>query len=148
MKICIIGTGYVGLVTAACFADLGNRVICVDNDAEKIARLKRNIIPIYEPGLEELVRRSRKEGRLSFTTSIREGVKKSEVIFICVGTPPKDNGEADLTAVEHVAKEIALSMRSYKLIVEKSTVPVNTGEWVERTVRTFAKRGVSLEIAS
>src|SRR3989338_2938119 len=103
MRISIIGTGYVGLVTAACFADLGNKVICVDNDEKKIAQLKRNIIPIYEPGLKELVRRSRKEGRLSFTTSIREGVRKSEVIFICVGTPPKNKGEADLSSVEHVS---------------------------------------------
>ena len=148
MKVCIIGTGYVGLVTAACFADLGNKVICVDNDEKKIGQLKRNVIPIYEPGLEELVRRSRKEGRLFFTTSIREGVKKSEVIFICVGTPPKDNGEADLSSVEHVSRGIALSMPSYRLVIDKSTVPVNTGEWVEHTIKIFNKRNVKFDVAS
>lgn len=148
MNICIIGSGYVGLVTGACFADLGNKVICVDNDEDKIKRLKKGIIPIYEPGLEELIKRNRKEGRLSFGSSLRDSVKKSEVIFIAVGTPSKDSGEADLSYVEHVSKEIALSMPSYRLIVEKSTVPVNTGEWVEHTIKVFNKRNIKFDVAS
>lgn len=148
MNISIIGSGYVGLVTGACFAELGNNVICVDNDPAKIKKLKSGVMPIYEPGLSELVKRNVKQLRLSFTTDIRSAVKVSEVIFIAVGTPPKDNGEADLTAVEHVSKEIALSMQSYKLVVEKSTVPVHTGEWVERTIRVFNKRGIKFDVAS
>ncbi|MCX5687022.1 MAG: UDP-glucose/GDP-mannose dehydrogenase family protein [Candidatus Omnitrophica bacterium] len=148
MNICIIGSGYVGLVTGACFADLGNDVICVDNDKNKIKALKAGVIPIYEPGLEELVKRNRKEGRLFFGTSIKEGVKKSEVIFIAVGTPSKDDGDADLTFVEHVSREIAAAMTSYRLIVEKSTVPVNTGEWVEHTIKVFNRRNVKFDVAS
>lgn len=148
MNICIVGSGYVGLVTGACFADLGNRVICIDNDAAKIKKLKNGIIPIYEPGLEELVKRNKKEGRLSFTTNLKDSVKRSEIIFICVGTPPKDNGEADLSYVERVSRDIALSMPSYRLIVEKSTVPVNTGEWVEHTIKVFNKRNVKFDVAS
>lgn len=148
MNICIIGSGYVGLVTGACFADLGNKVICVDNDAAKIKKIKSGSMPIYEPGLAELVKRNVKEGRLSFTTDTKEAVKKSEIIFIAVGTPPKENGEADLSFVEGVSRDIAISMQSYKLIVEKSTVPVNTGEWLERTVKTFNKRGIEFDVAS
>ncbi|MDP2929236.1 MAG: UDP-glucose/GDP-mannose dehydrogenase family protein [Candidatus Omnitrophota bacterium] len=148
MNICVIGSGYVGLVTGSCFADLGNNVICVDNDKSKIAALKRGLMPIYELGLEELVKRNVKEGRLSFSNNLREGVKKSEVIFISVGTPQKDSGEADLTYVEIVAREIALSMPSYRLIVEKSTVPVNTGEWVEHTINVFNKRKIKFDVAS
>ncbi len=148
MNICVIGSGYVGLVTGSCFADLGNDVICVDNNKSKVAALKKGVIPIYEPGLEELVKRNVKEGRLSFTEHLKEGVKKSEVIFVCVPTPPKDNGDADMTYVEHVAKEIALSMPSYRLIVEKSTVPVNTGEWVEHTINVFNKRKIKFDVAS
>ena len=148
MKICIIGSGYVGLVSGACFADLGNNVICLDKDEAKIAKLKKGAIPIYEPGLEELIRRNTREGRIHFTTSLREGIRKSEVIFIAVGTPSKDNGEADLTFVEHVSREIALYMPSYRLIVEKSTVPVNTGEWVEHIIKVFDKRNVKFDVAS
>lgn len=148
MRITIIGSGYVGLVTGACFADLGNDVICVDNDESKIAKLRKGVIPIYEPGLEELVKRNVKEGRLSFTGRLKDGVKKSEVIFVCVPTPPKDNGDADMTFVEHVAREIALSMSSYRLIVEKSTVPVNTGEWVEHTINVFNKHKIKFDVAS
>ena len=148
LNICIMGSGYVGLVTGACFADLGNNVVCIDNDLAKIRKLKGGKIPIYEPGLEEMIRRNVKACRLSFASDVKTGVKNSEVIFIAVGTPPKDNGEADLSFVERVAKDIAVSMRSYKLIVEKSTVPVNTGEWVERTMKTFNKRGVKFDVAS
>ena len=148
MNICIIGSGYVGLVTGACFADLGNNVICVDNNESKIVKLKNGIMPIYEPGLDELVKRNVKEGRLSFSSKLREGVKKSEIIFISVGTPAKDNGDADLTYVENVAREIALAMPSYRIIVEKSTVPVNTGEWVEHTINVFNKRKIKFDVAS
>lgn len=148
MNICIIGSGHVGLVSGACFADLGNKVICVDDDKEKLKKLQKGIMPIYEPGLEELVKRNKKEGRLYFSSSLSEGVKKSEVIFISVGTPPRDNGEADLSSVEHVSREIALSMPSYRLIVEKSTVPVNTGEWIEHTIKVFNKRRIKFDVAS
>jgi len=148
MNICIVGSGYVGLVSGACFADLGNSVICVDNDPAKIAKLRKGIMPIYESGLDEMVKRNKKEGRLLFTRDLRDAVKKSEVIFIAVGTPPRDNGEADLSFIEHVSKEIAQAMPSYRLIVEKSTVPVNTGEWVEHTIKTFNKRNVKFDVAS
>lgn len=135
MDITIIGTGYVGLVTGACFADLGNNVICADNDREKVVRLKKLVMPIYEPGLEEMVRRNFREKRLSFTSDIESAVKKARVIFIAVGTPSLEGGEADLTGVEHVAKAIARNIDGYKLIVEKSTVPVETGFWVTHTIK-------------
>jgi len=147
-NICVIGTGYVGLVTGACLAELGHTVICVDNDASKIALLKKNKIPIYEPGLEEIVRNNAKNKRLSFTSRIKEGVKKSDVIFIAVGTPPRDDGSADLSYVETVAREIAENMNGYKLIVDKSTVPVETGEWVEMTIRRNIKKNVEFDVAS
>jgi UDPglucose 6-dehydrogenase len=134
-KICVIGCGYVGLVTGTCLAEIGNRVICVDNDGEKISCLKKFIIPIYEPNLKEMIKKNVNLKRISFTTSIKEGVEKSEIIFIAVGTPPKEDGSADLSSIEKVAHEIARHMREYKVIVEKSTVPVETGEWVETTVR-------------
>lgn len=148
MRICVIGTGYVGLVTGVCLADLGNRVICVDNDVKKIEKLKNNIMPIYEPGLEELVIKNKKEGRLSFTTSIAEGVKNSDIIFISVATPPKPNGEADLSAVAIVSREIAINMDSYKIIVDKSTVPVETGEKVAETIKRYNKHNVDFDIVS
>ncbi len=148
MKIAIIGSGYVGLVTGVCFAHIGNEVICVDNDAKKIANLKKGIIPIYEPGLDEMIKANKKEGRLAFTTSIPEAVKRSDCIFIAVSTPPKDNGEADLTAIENVAIQIAKSMHSYKLIVEKSTVPVKTGIWVEHTIKINHFKNVKFDVAS
>lgn len=148
MNICIIGAGYVGLVTGTCFADLGHKVICIDNDRKKIDALKKLKIPFYEKGLEDIVRRNVKAKRLSFSSSIREGVKKSVVIFICVGTPPKPNGEADLSSVEHVAKEIAKNMPSYRLIVEKSTVPVETGDWVKHTIKLSVRKNVKFDVAS
>lgn len=148
MKIAIVGTGYVGLVTGACFADLGNHVICVDNDNSKIQGLNKGEIPIYEPGLKELVAKCAKEKTLEFTTDIKAAVKKSEIIFICVGTPPRDDGSADLSSVEYVSMEIAKNMDSYKLIVEKSTVPVETGEWVKKTIGTFRKNNTSFDVAS
>ncbi len=148
MKVAIVGAGYVGLVTGACFAELGNEVICVDNDSSKIKALKELKIPIYEPGLEELVRRNKKHGRISFTTDIAAAVKNSLIIFIAVGTPPKENGEADLTGIENVARSIARSMNSYRLIVEKSTVPVETGRWVKHTIEINKKKNVPFDVAS
>ena len=148
MNISVIGTGYVGLVTGACFADLGNSVWCVDNDQKKIDSLKKGRVTIYEPGLEEMVKRNVREGRLSFLKDIKAGVKKAQVIFICVGTPSRENGEANLLALESVCREIAKSMNSYRLIVEKSTVPVETGEWVKRTISVFKKRRAKFDIAS
>jgi len=148
MKIAIIGTGYVGLVTGTCFADLGNNVVCVDNDTDKIKSLKKGISPIYEPGLEEMIKRNRKEGRLKFTPSIKEAVTKSEVLFICVGTPSKESGEAELVYIERVSKSIATHINSYKLIVEKSTVPVETGEKVKEVVEYHKRNKVKFDVAS
>lgn len=147
-NICVVGTGYVGLVTGTCLAGLGHKVVCIDNDASKITKLKKGIIPIYEPGLDKLVKKNQKARRLSFSTQLKEGVKHSEVIFIAVGTPPRDDGSADLSYVENVACEIARTMQSYKLIVDKSTVPVETGEWVETTVRRNLKKSIEFDVAS
>ena len=148
MKIAIIGSGYVGLVTGTCFAELGNDVICVDNDKNKVKSLKEEEIPFYEPGLQELVTRNVKEGRLSFTDKIGEAVDFAEVIFIAVGTPSRPNGEADLSYVDNVAREIAEHMKSYKLVVEKSTVPVETGEKVMQTIKRYNKQNVPFDVAS
>lgn len=149
MKIAVIGSGYVGLVTGACFADLGNNVACVDNDKKKIVALKKGIMPIFEPGLEEMVLRNVKAGRLSFTTDIKNSAKKSTIIFIAVGTPPNPDGEPDLSAIENVTNEIALVLdKSYRLVVEKSTVPVQTGEWVKYTLMVRSKKHVSFDVAS
>jgi UDPglucose 6-dehydrogenase len=136
MKVAMIGTGYVGLVTGACFADLGHDVVCVDKDAAKVARLKNGEIPIYEPGLEDMVQRNVEARRLSFTTSFADAVPGRDAIFIAVGTPTKENdGNADLSAVYAVAREIAKHITSYTVIVDKSTVPVGTGDEVEAIVR-------------
>ena len=148
MKIAVIGCGYVGLTSGTCLAELGNDVICVDIDKEKIDMLNNGKIPIYEPGLNELIGRNRKENRLRFTTDIKEAIKDSEIIFICVGTPPKNNGEADLSYVENVAREIAKHMDSYKVIVEKSTVPVETGEKVAETIKLNNKHNAEFDVVS
>ena len=148
MDLSIVGAGHVGLVTGACFADLGHHVIIVDNDAKRIAGLKKGVMPYYEPGMEELVLRTVKEGRLSFTTSLKEAVAKTTILFIAVGTLQKATGEADLTYVENVARSIAECMTGYKLIVEKSTVPVQTGAWVGHTIKTYLKKKVPFDVAS
>ncbi|PIQ84401.1 MAG: UDP-glucose 6-dehydrogenase [Candidatus Omnitrophica bacterium CG11_big_fil_rev_8_21_14_0_20_63_9] len=148
MDISVIGAGHVGLVTGACFADLGHHVVVVDNDAKRISGLKRGALPYYEPGLDELVRRNVKQRRLRFTTSVREGVAHSTIIFIAVGTPQKASGEADLTYVENVARSIAESLPGYRLIVEKSTVPVQTGQWIARTIKTYLKKKHAFDVAS
>ena len=135
MKLCMIGTGYVGLVSGVCFSDLGNDVICVDKDDNKINNLKNGKIPIYEPGLEELVRKNSKNKRLNFSTNLRESVKKSDIIFICVGTPTKRNSNsADLSQVFSVGKEISKSINKFKIIITKSTVPVTTGDELEKII--------------
>ena len=141
MKLCMIGTGYVGLVSGVCFADLGNEVICVDKNLNKINKLKKSIIPIYEPGLDELVKKNIKAGRLKFSTNIAESVLKSNIIFICVGTPTRKNKyEADLSQVFAAAKEISKNIKSFKIIVNKSTVPVMTGDKVEKILSQKVKK--------
>lgn len=158
MKICVIGTGYVGLVAGTCFAEMGNEVICVDSDKEKLSKLKKGIIPIFEPGLEELILSNVKEGRLIFTDNLKYAVQNSLVCFIAVGTPLGDDGSADLSAVLAVAQNIAESMNDYKIIVNKSTVPVGTAEKVVELVRNnttfdfdvvsnpeFLKQGAAVE---
>ncbi len=141
MKLCMIGTGYVGLVSGVCFSDLGNDVVCVDKDDVKINNLKKGIIPIYEPGLEELVLKNYKNKRLNFSTNLKEAVKKSDIIFICVGTPTKKNSNsADLSQVYLVAKEISKSINKFKIIINKSTVPVTTGDEVEKIIAKKVNR--------
>ncbi len=135
MKLCMIGTGYVGLVSGVCFSDLGNDVICVDKDIKKINNLKKGIIPIYEPGLDELVLKNYKNKRLNFSINLKESVKKSDIIFICVGTPTKkNNNSADLSQVYAAAKEISKSINKFKIIINKSTVPVTTGDEIEKII--------------
>lgn len=148
MKIAMIGTGYVGLVTGTCFSELGNDVICVDNDEEKIKKLNNDIIPIYEPGLEEMVAKNKNEKKLSFTSEIEDAVKASDIIFIAVGTPPKKDGEADLSSVEKVSTIIANVMNKYKLVVGKSTVPVNTGKWIKKTIERKIDENMDFDVAS
>ena len=135
MKLCMIGTGYVGLVSGVCFSDLGNEVICVDKDLNKIENLKKGIIPIYEPGLNELVLKNFKNKRLKFSTNLKESVSKSDIIFICVGTPRKRNGSAaNLSQIYNVVKEISSSIAKFKIIITKSTVPVTTGDEIEKII--------------
>ena len=135
MKLCMIGTGYVGLVSGVCFSDLGNDVICVDNDIDKIQNLKKGIIPIYEPGLEEKVLKNYRNKRLKFSTDLKNSVSKSDIIFICVGTPTKKNSNgADLSQVYKVAKDIRNSITKFKIIINKSTVPVTTGDEIEKII--------------
>lgn len=148
MKLCIIGTGYVGLVTGACFAEVGHHVVCVDNNVEKVRMLQAGGIPIYEPGLEVLVQGNVKAGRLRFTESIADGVASSDVIFIAVPTPPQSDGSVDLSYIEGVAREIAGCMTSYKIIVDKSTVPVKTGEKVAETIKRYNKAKVDFDVVS
>lgn len=148
MKLTIIGTGYVGLVTGTCFAEVGHQVVCVDNDETKVKTLRAGGIPIYEPGLEEMVKKNTAAGRLSFTTSTAEGVDKSDVIFIAVPTPPMADGAVDLSFIEKVAREIAAAMTSYKIVVDKSTVPVKTGDKVAETIKRYCKARVEFDVVS
>jgi len=148
MNICVAGTGYVGLVTGAVFADLGNDVICVDKDDEKIAALSAGRMPIYEPGLEEMVARNAADRRLAFTTDLGAAVPRSEIVFIAVGTPSKRDGETDLGAVEAVAKGIGQAMERYTVIVNKSTVPVGTGEFVRDVITRHQSKRVPFDVVS
>jgi UDPglucose 6-dehydrogenase len=148
MNICVIGTGYVGLVTGCVFSDLGNEVICVDKNPEKIAMLERGEMPIYEPGLEEMVKRNVEDHRLFFTTDVDHAVEHSDVVFICVGTPPQENGDPDLSYVEDAAKGIARALNRYKVIVNKSTVPVGTGNMVREIIETNRRRSVDFDVVS
>ena len=148
MKLTIIGTGYVGLVTGACFAEVGHEVICVDNDSAKVKVLQQGGIPIYEPGLDEVVTKNVSAGRLSFTNSTAEGVEKSDVVFIAVPTPPLPDGSVDLSFIEKVAREIAAAMNGYKIVVDKSTVPVRTGDKVAETIKRYCKGRVDFDVVS
>jgi len=148
MRLTIIGTGYVGLVTGTCFAEVGHHVICVDNDPAKVNLLQQGGIPIYEPGLEPLVKKNVAAGRLRFSTNTAEGVENSEVVFIAVPTPPLDDGSVDLSFIEKVAREIAGSMTGYKVVVDKSTVPVQTGDKVAETIKRYTKARVDFDVVS
>jgi UDPglucose 6-dehydrogenase len=148
MNICVVGAGYVGLVTGACFAEFGIDVTCVDADAARIGRLQAGEVPIFEPGLEELVRKNLREGRLRFTTQLHEAVERALVVFLAVGTPPRDDGSADLRFVDQVARDVAEAMDGYKVIVTKSTVPVGTGERIEGIMRAHLRTPVAFDVAS
>ena len=141
MKLCMIGTGYVGLVSGVCFSDVGNTVYCVDKDKKKIDELNKGNVPIYEPGLEEILKKNYKQNRLKFTTDLKKAVSSSDIIFICVGTPTKKNSNnADLSQVYSVAKEISKSINKFKIIINKSTVPVTTGDEVEKIISKKVNR--------
>ena len=143
MKLCVIGTGYVGLVSGVCFSDVGNTVYCVDKDKKKIDELNNCIVPIYEPGLEEILKKNYKEKRLIFTTNLKKAVNNSDIIFICVGTPTKKGGNsADLKYVYSVANELKKIISKYKVIVTKSTVPVTTGDKIEKILTKLKKRNL------
>ncbi len=148
MKLTLIGTGYVGLVTGTCFAEVGHQVVCVDNDTAKVKLLRSGGIPIFEPGLEDLVKKNAAAGRLTFTDSIAEGVQKSDVIFIAVPTPPQPDGSVDMSFIEKVARDIAAAMTTYKIVVDKSTVPVKTGENVTETIKRYCLAKVDFDVVS
>lgn len=148
LNICVIGTGYVGLVSGTCFSEVGNHVTCVDLDQEKIDKLKQSVIPIYEPGLKELVQKNSDEGRLKFTTDLKEGMENADIVIIAVGTPPKANGEADLTFIRNVAKSIGEHLNGYKVIVTKSTVPVGTGMMIKEIIKETSNDQVPFDVAS
>jgi UDPglucose 6-dehydrogenase len=148
MDISIIGSGYVGLVTGACFADVGHHVICVDNDSEKVKQLKAGEVPIYEPGLEEIIHRNVSAQRLHFTGDIQEAVERSQIVFIAVPTPPLPDGDVDLSFVEKVAREIAGVLTDYRVIVDKSTVPVKTGEKVAESIKRYNRHGAKFDVVS
>lgn len=149
MKIAIIGTGYVGLVTGGCLAEIGHEVVCTDSDASKLQTLESGKLPIYEPGLEDVIARARKEGRLRFCANLADAVTAGDAIFICVGTPPLPNGDSDLSAIDHVARLIATEAKSPKLVVEKSTVPAQTGQKLKQALGVYGRNsGVAFKVAS
>ena len=147
-QICVVGVGYVGLVTAACFADLGNRVTALDVDEKRVDNLKKGIMPIYEPGLAELVKRNVNAGRINFTTSYKDALKDAEYAFIAVGTPSGKQGEADLQYVESAAKSIAQNMVAPLVIINKSTVPIGTGDWVADIVKNAQPKPSTISIGT
>jgi UDPglucose 6-dehydrogenase len=147
-KICVIGAGYVGLVSGTCLAEIGHKVVCVDNNKEKIKKLQNGICPIFEPGLDKMIAKNKKEGRLFFTEDIEYAVKSADIIFIAVHTPTKENGETDLQFVEDVSKQVAKAMDSYKIIVSKSTMPVKTGQKIKEIISKFCKKGVDFDVVS
>jgi UDPglucose 6-dehydrogenase len=147
-RIAIIGSGYVGLVTGACLSELGNAVICADNDAAKIARLHAGEVPLFEPGLAEMIARNAKAGRLAFTAAVRDAVVRSEIVFIAVGTPTRADGHADLSAVRAVAREIGAAMDGPRIVVSKSTVPVETGEMISSIVREHTREAYAVRVVS
>jgi len=148
MDLSIIGSGYVGLVTGACFADVGHNVICIDNDSRKVEALQAGKVPIYEPGLEEVIHRNVSAHRLRFSGSIKEGVDNSQIVFIAVPTPQQPNGDVDLSYIEKVAREIAGVLTSYRVIVDKSTVPVKTGEKVAESIKRYNRHGADFDVVS
>ena len=148
MNIAVIGSGYVGLITGACFAEFGLNVTCVDNDEKKIKTLQKGQVPFYEPGLEDLLSKNIKAKRMHFTSNLSEAVESSLVIFIAVGTPPKADGSADMSYVEAVAKEIAQNTKTYKVIVTKSTVPVGTGEVITKIMKKHLKEKIDFDVVS
>src|SRR6202162_2547916 len=148
MDLAIIGSGYVGLVTGACFADVGHNVTCVDNDAQKIKQLQAGEVPIYEPGLEDIIHRNVSSRRLHFTGSIQDGVDNSQIIFIAVPTPQLPDGDVDLSFLEKVAREIAGVLTDYRVIVDKSTVPVKTGEKVAESIKRYNRHGAKFDVVS
>lgn len=148
LSVAVVGVGYVGLVTAACLAKMGHRVVAVDSDPKKIDLLKKGRIPIFEEGLEPMVKETMRTGRLRFAHRLADVLEEVTVVFICVGTPPRASGDADLSAIEQVTREIAEHMKTYKLIVGKSTVPVKTGEWIKRTMEIYGKTHAEYDVAS
>jgi UDPglucose 6-dehydrogenase len=148
LRISVIGCGYVGLVTGACLAEIGHEVVCTDNDEAKIATLQGGRLPIYEAHLDEIVAQARNQKRLSFTSNVPDAIRSGDAIFICVGTPPLESGEADLSAIDRVAKWIASESRSPKLVIEKSTVPVQTGQQLKRALAVYARGGATFQVAS
>jgi len=148
MKICVIGSGYVGLVTSACLAEFGMEIVCVDKDKKKIAIVQQGKSPFYEPGLDDLIEKNMAEGRLSFSTEVQKGVRESKVVFIAVGTPSNSDGSPDVSHVEAVAKEVAGYMTEYKIIVLKSTVPVGTGKWIKGVIEEALKGAVPFDLVS
>src|SRR5215207_8121591 len=148
MHIAVIGTGYVGLVSGACFAEFGVDVTCVDVDAAKIEKLKDGVIPIYEPGLEQIVEKNTRAGRLHFTTDIKTAVEGAEVVFLAVGTPPQEDGSPDMSYYRQAAKDVAEAMNGYKVLVTKSTVPIGTGKWLREFVTANLKAPTDFGVAS
>jgi UDPglucose 6-dehydrogenase len=149
LNLAVIGCGYVGLVTGACLAEAGHDVICTDVDTERIAQLQSGVVPIYELHLDKILESARKSGKISYTANAGDAIRASDAIFICVGTPPKENGDADLSAIDHVARQIALEARSSKLVIEKSTVPARTGLELRHALSAYSRNsGLTFRVVS